>query len=180
MMEIWVALVGALWLLIPAYAANGWPPLAHGRMAIDRGRTMADGRRIFGGSKTIEGFVVGVAAGTFYGIIESYLYPGFNLYASMFGVSLPLMTPFIGFMIAFGALVGDLGGAFIKRRLGMPSGSDAPGLDQLNFIVGAIIFSFAFTRITIPMAIIMLLLTPLIHRFVCIIGHALKFKKVPW
>ncbi|MBU5557497.1 MAG: CDP-2,3-bis-(O-geranylgeranyl)-sn-glycerol synthase [Candidatus Aenigmatarchaeota archaeon] len=179
-MDIWVELVGALWLLIPAYAANGWPPLARGKIPIDGGRMFYDGKRIFGDSKTVEGFTVGVAAGTFYGVIESYLYPSFNIYAGMWGASLPFMSPFVGFMIALGAMVGDLTGAFIKRRLGMLPGANAPVLDQLNFIVGAIIFSFAFTQISLFMAIIMLVLTPLIHRTVCIIGYALHFKKTPW
>lgn len=179
-MDIWIELVGALWLLVPAYAANGWPPFARGTRPIDGGRLWRDGGRLFGDGKTIEGFALGVAAGTFYGGIESWLYPGFNAYAGMWGASLPPMSPFIGFMIAVGALTGDLVGAFIKRRLGMPRGADAPGLDQLNFIVGAIVFSAAFTRVSIPMIIIMLILTPAIHRFVCIIGHALNFKKVPW
>lgn len=179
-MNIWVELVGALWLLIPAYAANGWPPMARGRRPIDGGRTWRDGRRIFGDSKTIEGFTVGVAAGTFYGLIESYLYPSFSAYAGAWGASLPLMTPFVGFMIALGAMTGDLVGSFIKRRLGMGSGQDAPGLDQLNFIVGAIVFGAAFTQISLAMMLIMLVLTPAIHRFVCMVGYALKFKKVPW
>ena len=179
-MDIWVELIGALWLLIPAWAANGWPPMARGKRPIDGGRMLWDGRRIFGDSKTIEGFALGVGMGTFYGAIESYLFPGFNAYAGMWGVTLPGMSLLVGFMLAFGALVGDLAGAFIKRRLGMPPGADAPGLDQLNFIVGAIIFAAVFTPISIPMAAIMLVLTPVVHRAVCIIGHALRFKKVPW
>jgi CDP-2,3-bis-(O-geranylgeranyl)-sn-glycerol synthase len=77
-------------------------------------------------------------------------------------------------------MTGDLVGSFIKRRLGMGSGTDAPGLDQLNFIVGAIVFSAAFTQISLVMMIIMLILTPAIHRFVCMVGYALNFKKVPW
>lgn len=180
MFDVWAELVGALWILIPAYAANGFPPLARGRRPIDGGRVWKDGRRIFGDSKTVEGFALGVAAGTFYGAIESYLYPGFNTYAGMWGASLPLMTPFVGFMIALGAMVGDLAGSFIKRRMGMQSGADAPGLDQLNFIIGAIAFSAAFTHISLAMAVMMLVLTPAAHRAVCVVGHALGFKKVPW
>lgn len=179
-LNVWAELVGALWLLIPAYAANGWPPLANGKKPIDGGRTWTDGRRIFGDSKTIEGFALGIGAGTFYGAIESYLYPTFNMYAGFWGVTLPPMTLFVGFMLALGALVGDLAGSFIKRRLNMRSGANAPGLDQLNFIVGAIVFSAAFTHISLPMIAIMLVLTLFVHRAVCMIGYAMNFKKVPW
>lgn len=179
-MDIWVELISALWLLVPAYAANGWPPLARGKRPIDGGRNWRDGRRIFGDSKTIEGFLLGVLVGTLYGLIESFLYPSFNTYAGFWGISLPPMTLFVGFMIALGALCGDLAGSFIKRRLGMKSSADAPILDQLNFVVGAIVFSFAFTHISIWMIAIMLFITLFIHRFVCIIGYLLKFKRVPW
>jgi len=179
-MDIWLELVGALWLLIPAYAANAWPPMARGKIPIDCGKKLSDGNRIFGDSKTIEGFAIGVIAGTFYGAIETYLYPSLNAYAGLWGASLPTMSLFIGFMIAFGALTGDLAGAFIKRRFGMKPGTDAPILDQLNFIVGAIVFSAAFTHISLPMIAIMLVVTPIVHRLVCMIGYALKLKKVPW
>ena len=45
------------------------------------------------------------------------------------------------FILAIGSLLGDLGGAFIKRRLGMERGAKAPILDQYNFIAGAMLLT---------------------------------------
>lgn len=180
MVDIWVEFVKALFILFPAYAANVFPPLAQGKHPIDFGRRLKDGQRIFGDGKTIEGFSFGVFMGTLIGVLEAYLYPGLNAYANTFGVSLPYMSLFIGFMIALGAMLGDLGGSFIKRRLRMHRGADAPLLDQLNFIIGSLVFAYWFTQITPWMILIMIIITPVLHRTVCILGHLLKIKREPW
>jgi CDP-2,3-bis-(O-geranylgeranyl)-sn-glycerol synthase len=180
MYELWEALVGAFWILIPAYAANGFPPLARGKIPIDRGHCWGDGGRIFGQGKTVEGFIVGVAAGTFFGAVETFIQPSLNAYAGLWGIGLPNMSIFIGFVIAFGALLGDLVGSFIKRRAGFESGADAPILDQLNFVVGSFVLASFFTQITIWMSVIAAIVTPIIHRTACIIGYQLRMKRVPW
>lgn len=180
MVDIWVEFVKALFILLPAYAANTFPPLARGKHPIDFGKRFRDGQRIFGEGKTIEGFSLGIFIGTLIGVLEAYLYPQLNAYANQWNVSLPYMSLFIGFMIALGAMLGDLGGSFIKRRLKLHRGADAPLLDQLNFVIGSLIFVYWFTQITPWMILIMIIITPVLHRFVCIIGYMLKFKQVPW
>ena len=45
----------------------------------------------------------------------------------------------IGFLLGFGALLGDALGSFLKRRLGIGRGKPAPILDQLDFIIVALI-----------------------------------------
>ena len=80
--------------------------------AIDGGMRLADGRFVFGSSKTIRGIVSSVIAT--------------GLTAA--GLSLTLYT---GFIIALGAMAGDLTSSFIKRRLGLEPGSKATGLDQV-------------------------------------------------
>jgi CDP-2,3-bis-(O-geranylgeranyl)-sn-glycerol synthase len=180
MVDLWLELVSTFWILIPAYAANGFPPFARGKRPIDFGKRLADGHRIFGNGKTIEGFVLGMAAGIFYAGVLSWLAPTLNAYAAIWGVTLPRMSLFIGFMIALGALIGDLAGSFIKRRLGLARGTSVLFLDQLNFVVGALLFAYAFTQITLWMVVIALIITPALHRLVCMIGYALGLKGVPW
>ncbi|OGI12169.1 hypothetical protein A3K64_02440 [Candidatus Micrarchaeota archaeon RBG_16_36_9] len=179
MVDLFVEFVKSLLIIFPAYAANGFPPLARGRRPIDFNKKISD-NRIFGDGKTIEGLGLGLLAGFLVGALESYLFPSLNAYALQYGVQLPVISLFVGFMIAFGALCGDLGGSFIKRRLGLKRGSDVPLLDQWNFIFGAIAFAYFFTQITIWMFLIMLLITPIIHRIANIIAHKIKVKKEPW
>ena len=93
---------------------------------------------------------------------------------------MPTITPFIGFMISAGALIGDMAGSFIKRRFGLNRGSDVPLLDQWNFILGSVLFVFLLTDITIWMFVLMLLITPLVHRTANIVAHRIKIKREPW
>ena len=112
--------------------------------------------------------------------MEAYLYPELNAYAMQYGVMLPMMNLLIGFMISFGALIGDMAGSFIKRRFKLKRGAGVPLLDQWNFVIGSVLFSMWFTEITIWMFLIMLLVTPVVHRLANIIAHKLKIKKEPW
>lgn len=171
----------ALWIIMPAYIANMFPPLAGGKIPIDLKRNWIDGKRIFGNGKTFEGFGLAVFIGTLIGTSQAYLYSYVNNYTIEFSATrLPDMTLFIAFAIAFGAMFGDLAGSFIKRRIGMERGADAPLLDQLNFVVGALLFSYWFTQISFWMIIIIFLVTPIAHRLACMIGHWLKVKREPW
>jgi CDP-2,3-bis-(O-geranylgeranyl)-sn-glycerol synthase len=180
MVDLLVELVKSLLILFPAYAANGFPPLARGSLPVDFNKKWSDGSRILGDGKTIEGLSIGVIAGTFVGVIESIVQPQINSYAETFGAQLPMMSFSIALLISLGTLFGDMGGSFIKRRLNLKRGKEVMFLDQWNFIIGSLLFIFLLTPITIWMVIIMLSITFVVHRVANIGGYALKVKKVPW
>jgi CDP-2,3-bis-(O-geranylgeranyl)-sn-glycerol synthase len=180
MTDLLVELVKAMLILFPAYAANGFPPLARGRIPIDLKKKWFDGNRILGDGKTIEGFSMGLIAGTFVGVLESSVVPVINSYASIWNIQIPSMNLLVAMLISLGTLCGDLGGSFIKRRLGLERGKEVLFLDQWNFIIGSIIFVFMFTEITIWMVIYMLLITLVVHRIANIIAHRIKVKREPW
>jgi len=179
-MDLWLELVKAMFILLPAYAANGFPPLARGSLPIDFKKKWFNGNRILGDGKTFEGFGIGLISGTFVGVLETLVEPVLNSYAVVWNVKIPPMNFLIGFLISLGALCGDLCGSFAKRRLGLQRGKEVLFLDQWNFVIGSIIFVFMFTEITIWMILMMLLITFVIHRVTNIFAHKLKVKKVPW
>jgi len=117
--------------IFPAYVANATPVVAlrllgHGH-ALDRRSIFPDGRRLLGDGKTLEGLVSGTGVGFLVGILISQLFPQlFRDYAEIF-------------LMVAGALAGDIAGAFLKRRLGIPQGGAAPVLDQLGFLVGSLV-----------------------------------------
>src|SRR5208283_2172487 len=125
-MEITQLIVEALKFIFPAYCANATPVLAGGGTRMDFGKNFYDGKRIFGNNKTFRGFFFGLAIGMFVGSIEYVLF-GFPI---LFIVLIPL-----------GALLGDLTGAFLKRRLGIIPGSLLPKVNKFNFVFGALLFS---------------------------------------
>ncbi len=168
-------LVGqALIFIFPAYCANGTPVLAGGGTRMDFGRNFIDGKRVFGNNKTFRGFFFGWGVGFFVGIMEGFVF-GFD----KIPVLLSLLTP-------LGALLGDLTGAFIKRRLDIAPGGLLPIVDQIDFVVGAVVFSLPFALVTWggfafwQVALVALAITPPIHLFTNFCAYKLKLKKHPW
>ncbi|MCX6644014.1 MAG: CDP-archaeol synthase, partial [Candidatus Bathyarchaeota archaeon] len=84
------------------------------------------------------------------------------------------------------ALLGDLTGAFIKRRLGIPPGGLLPIVDQVDFVVGATVFSIplamvsSFAMLSWQLAVTVLLITPPIHLFTNFLAYKMKLKSNPW
>ena len=152
--------------MIPAYVANSTPIILGGGKAIDLGGRFIDGERIFGPNKTIRGFISGLALGSAVGIFEELV------------VSQGMIER--SFLISLGALSGDLICAFIKRRLKFPPGFPLPLMDQLDFILGALLFSYPIYGFNSNAAFIVLLLTPPIHLATNMVAYVLRLKNTAW
>lgn len=83
-------------------------------------------------------------------------------------------------MAALGAVAGDAFGAFVKRRLGMPRGAMAPGLDQLSFILFALLFAYPFVAIPAPIMLAIIAITAPAHLIANFVAYKLGWKKEPW
>jgi len=166
--------------MLPAYLPNPVAALFGGGTPVDQGMNFSDGRRVFGDGKTYRGLVAGILAGIGIGLLQIWLYgrygPG----------SLPEHTWISVTLLATGALLGDLCKSFFKRRFGKERGTKWPVADQYDLVVGALILtlvvypSWVLATITIPVLIFILILTPVLHRTVNIIGYYLGVKEVPW
>jgi CDP-2,3-bis-(O-geranylgeranyl)-sn-glycerol synthase len=158
----------ALWFILPAYFANATPVVLGGGRPLDGGRCLGDGRRIFGDGKTIRGFVAGLAAGTIVGVLQGVVKGPLLHYLSL------------GFLLALGALLGDLMGSFTKRRLGIERGGALPGLDQLGFVIVALLLASPVEVPSWQVMLAMLLITPALHLATNFIGYKLKLKSRPY
>lgn len=189
-------IIQALWLVLPAYIANASALLVGGGIPIDFGKKWKDGKRIFGDGKTWRGLVsgafVGMAGGFGLSIVAIYANNSdFSfLELSDFG-RFPLMIPIIG-SICFGALLGDIFESFFKRRFGKNRGEDWIPFDQLDFIVGVLIFSFIiagliqffgftnynwfFENFSVWHILTLLILTPFFHLFANFVHKKTKKK----
>jgi CDP-2,3-bis-(O-geranylgeranyl)-sn-glycerol synthase len=167
-MDIAVLIIEALKFIFPAYCANAAPVLAGGGKQMDFGRNFFDGKPIFGKNKTFRGFFFGWAIGVFVGLIEGMVF-GTTSFSVLFSVLTPL-----------GALCGDLAGAFLKRRLDIAPGGLLPVIDQVDFVVGAILFSLPLAIIYWELAVAVLAITPPIHLLTNFLAYKLKLKNNPW
>jgi len=158
-------LIDALVFILPAYCANAIPVLLGGGRPIDGGKVFSDGRPVFGSHKTIRGFVSGLVVGTLVG----------------FGLSLVIdYSLLLGFAVSLGALLGDLFEAFVKRRLGYAPGASLPVADQLDFVLGALLFSLFVSPPSWQIAVVVLVITPPIHLLTNFVAYHLGIKKEPW
>jgi CDP-2,3-bis-(O-geranylgeranyl)-sn-glycerol synthase len=158
----------ALWFILPAYVANAAPVVLGGGRPIDGGKKLADGRRILGAGKTWRGLAAGLVAGTVIGLAQGLIDGGLPHYL------------LLGLLLAVGALLGDLLGSFIKRRAGIARGGAAPGLDQLSFLLVALLVA---SPITVPgwqIILILVLITPPIHLGTNFAGYLLGLKNRPY
>jgi CDP-2,3-bis-(O-geranylgeranyl)-sn-glycerol synthase len=164
-MDIATLIVAALKFIFPAYCANAVPVIAGGGQPMDFGKNFFDGKRIFGNNKTFRGFFFGLAVGVAVGMMEWMVFG----YPFLFGVLSPL-----------GALLGDLAAAFLKRRLGIAPGGLLPVVDQVDFVVGALVFSLPLAIVSWELAVAVIIITPPIHLVTNYVAYRLKLKKNPW
>ena len=189
----------SFWIMFPAYVSGSAAVLFKGRTPMDYGRSWR-GNRIFGDGKTWEGFFLGGLTGVFAGSMQQLTcFLSGQSYLDAFGAHLPgsfdpLLAPtmslgalLVTICLSYGGLTGDLIKSFIKRRLGLGRGARSPFLmDQLDFVAGAwlvtipLFWGWFFRVFTWVNFIIVLIMAPLLHRAVNIIGYKLGAKKEPW
>jgi CDP-2,3-bis-(O-geranylgeranyl)-sn-glycerol synthase len=181
-MDIVGVVVTAVWAMLPAYVPNNVAVLAGGGKPIDGGRTMG-GRRVLGDGKTQRGTVVGTAAGLGLALLLSAIAPTLS---GLVGTRLPTFPVLAALGLAFGAMLGDIAASFLKRRTGRERGAAFPGLDQLDFVVGALACVWVLapqwtTKVfTGPVLLVVLVLTPLFHVVTNVGAYAVGLKDEPW
>ena len=189
--DVIVIMFTGLWLFLPAMVPNSAAAVfgRWGKTKMDFGRSWK-GKRIFGDGKSWAGFFGGAFTGIVTGLILLGIAALFGAKDDYWGYG-PFWTN-VGVIVclSFGSLLGDLCGAFIKRRLGMERGQKAPILDQYDFVIGAFLLTLAiFPNFVIDnyiegwhiaALIFILILMFFIHRGVNIIGYLMGVKKEPW
>jgi CDP-2,3-bis-(O-geranylgeranyl)-sn-glycerol synthase len=175
-----ISLISAVWIMLPAYLPNPIAALAGGGLPIDMGRNFSDGRRIFGDGKTFRGLIIGIFAGIGIGLVQIRVSGAFGW------ENLPEQTYMSVTLLATGALLGDVGKSFFKRRLGKERGAKWPIADMYDLVAGALLMvlifdpGWLFANMTLLIFVLILILTPILHRAVNIIGYHFRVKEVPW
>jgi len=182
------AVVAGIWLMLPALIPNSAAVLWGGGTPMDFRKSWR-GKRILGDGKTWRGFFGGALTGFVFGLIQIALSEQFDFTDGWSYGNWPRSLWIVG-ALAFGSMIGDSAGSFVKRRVGVNRGEKAPFLDQYNFVVGA----FAVVTLVnthwlkfhyidgnqIYGLLAFLIVVPLLHRGVNIIGYKMGKKDVPW
>ena len=188
LLELIAIMFTGLWLFLPAMIPNSAAVVFGGGTKIDFGRTWK-GKRIFGDGKSWRGLFGGAFSGIAFGLVLigiSLIWDSSGTwgYGEFWG-NVGIIS-----CLAFGAVLGDLCGAFIKRRIGLERGEKAPVLDQYDFVAGAFlltalffpdwIYGTYFEGWNLAAFIFIIVIMFAIHRAVNIIGYKAGLKKEPW
>ncbi|MGB9938185.1 MAG: CDP-2,3-bis-(O-geranylgeranyl)-sn-glycerol synthase [Methanobacterium sp.] len=155
-----------IYFMLPAYLANATALAFGGGKPLDFSRNFTDNRRIFGDGVTWRGTIIGTAIGTLIGLLQGII--SGNILEGLL----------LGFSLGAGALIGDACGSFVKRRINIERGRPVPFLDQLDFVVGALIFASIVVVLPVYMIILVLIISIILHLSANIIAYLLGIKKV--
>lgn len=183
--KLLIAVLGAVYFMLPAYVSNLSGLAFGGGKPVDGGKDWGDGRRIIGNGVTWKGFFSGTVLGTLVGVVLGIIGTFYGDLSALTGGVIDLHVYgsilgglILGFLMAFGALSGDLVGSFLKRRMGLQSGEPAPFMDQLDFVLGALILSLLVVRISWSFFIIIVVLSLVFHVGTNTIAYLLGIKDV--
>ena len=208
LMTLWLYLPGFLANTFAMMWGKWLPKTGYGPWPIDGGRNWKDGNRVLGDGKTWNGLIGGsmtsgllcmlivslmgdapdgtnIEAGVFAHPLTGFEDAWFNIGGEMFSAF--IMGTFLG----FACLLGDSTGSFVKRRRGLKRegevSSKAPLLDTLPFAIMVFLWGQLFlgesllssTDLILPM-LVLVLITPILHRSFNLIGYSIGWKDVPY
>lgn len=171
-----------IYFILPAYLSNAGGLLFGGGTPVDFGYKTKNGNDLIGKGCTWRGLIAGTLIGGIVGLIQGIITPSIVQY---FGGALPLINYggainglFIGLLLGLGALIGDAVGSFIKRRMNIKQGKPAPILDQLDFIIGALILVSIMIKLDLYLIIAILIISLILHLSTNIIAYLIGIKDV--
>lgn len=173
----------AIWLMLPAYITNASAAFFGGKTPIDGGIFWGK-NRLLGDGKTYEGLLKGFSCGFLFGIFQHQFLSEYIKIKTSFGL-FPFFLVTL-FCLSAGAMLGDMLGSFIKRRVGLKRGAPFPLVDQLDFVGGAWLLLFLLARdwfsdaFSLDVIIAVIIITPLLHLLTNYVGFKIGKKKVPW
>ena len=181
-MGLYGVVLTALWAMLPAYVPNNAAVLVGGGRPIDGGWTVG-GRRALGDGKTWRGTLGGWAAGAAvaFALRELRAPAGEAL-----GVALPELPLAAALAFPLGAVLGDVGASFLKRRTGRERGVPFPGVDQFDFVIGAFLLgglvapAWMVETFTLPVVLMVTVATPLLHVSTNVFAYWLGLKGEPY
>ena len=176
-----VLVLKSLYLMLPAYFANMAPVIAKKinflDYPVDFGKKLGS-KPVFGRHKTFRGFFFGIL----FAIIIAYAQFRLMETDSLRAISILDYSKWllIGFLMGFGALLGDLIKSFFKRRIGIEPGNNFIPFDQTDFVAGALIFTMLAFELSWQIFIVSLLLSFILHIIVNHISYWLKIRNEAW
>lgn len=165
-----ILILKTLYFFLPAAFANMAPVLFKNIPIFNKPINI----KLFGSHKTYRGFFFGIILAIAVSFLQFLISPYANLSLIQYTTNNFLL---IGFLLGAGAITGDLVKSFFKRRLNIKPGNSFIPFDQIDWIIGAIIFTFPIIIYSLIQILSLLIICGLLHPLTNLLGYALKIKK---
>ena len=176
----------ALWFFLPAGIANVMPVIIAKAPLFSAWQTPVDfgyklrGKPMLGPHKTIRGITVGTLAGFLIFALQVQAYESYSWAREASGnLNYSELSLWLGVLLAFGALFGDLVKSFLKRQMDVTSGKSWFPFDQLDYIAGGLVFSSIVVVLGAGQYILVAIVWFLLHLITSYLGYLTKFKRDP-
>ncbi len=170
-----------IYFFAPAYFANMAPVIFQKvpflKYPIDFGKEI-QGKRILGDNKTFRGIILGTLLAVLVAFIQHMIYE--NGVGQQFALVDYSQWIFIGFMLGFGALVGDLLKSMIKRRLSIQPGSRFFPFDQVDFVMGGLLFVSIVVPLSWSIIVTLLFVSVVLHIITNHIAYYTGIRNEKW
>ncbi|MFO8016028.1 MAG: CDP-archaeol synthase [Candidatus Woesearchaeota archaeon] len=186
-MSLGMLVIKSFYFMLPAYLANAAPVLTKNVLKslarpLDMGHHLR-GRPLFGSHKTLRGLLAAIVAGIVVFLVQVCLhrfplFQGIELFDYSSFYSQYYILP--GFLLGFGAIMGDLVESLIKRQASINAGGRWIPWDQVDFLIGALLLFFLIYIPSWKVIVILFVLTPLIHIGMNHLAFYLNIRKVKW
>ena len=175
-----------LWFFLPAGLANATPIFAaqlpylkDWSFPLDGYMTFR-GKRVFGEHKTLRGLLSGILVGVVTAYLQVVLYEQLPLVRTFVSLDYTAIHPLLLGALAYtGALAGDALKSFVKRQGGVAPGKRWFPWDQLDYILGGIVFTCWYVPLSFSHYLLLGLVWFLLHPLSTFIGYELKLKESP-
>lgn len=171
---LWDFCLRIFFFALPMYLANAGAMLVSGRGRLDSGKNFFDKRPLLGSGKTLRGTASGIVIGTLAGGAFYFTFP--NEISQLMNSN----YLWLSFLLALGAIVGDICGSFLKRRFNIRQGKPVLFLDQLDFVFGGFVFALLASNPNVAEVGFLAVVTMFFHRIANWIAFRAKLKRVPW
>jgi len=168
-----IFILKCIYFMLPAYLANMAPVIVKKSF---KKLAIPVNTNIFGKNKTYRGLIFGILFAIIIAFIQYLVYPqlkdlSFLDYSNWFK---------IGFLMGFGAVFGDIIESLVKRRLKYKPGQPFVPLDQLDFVLGSLLFISLIFIPTIKMIITIIIVSFILHVLVNHSAYYLKIRNEKW
>ncbi len=175
------ALLSAVWFLLPAGAANVAPVFASRLIPswdapVDFGCSLR-GARLFGSHKTWRGLIAGLTAAGVTFAVQQLIYNDVAVLRQYSYFEYDRYPWPMGIWMGAGALTGDLIKSLTKRQLNIPPGQAWFPFDQLDWLIGAILFTYPFISFSSGAVAQIMPVGFFLHLIANLIGYALRLKR---